>query len=311
MALAIASGDDSYFQAASDSSLRNILLMKVKAMNGDSSSCMRLSTLVLVATLALFYNAEIFLPDTLGSTTYHVMYLFGTLAAGSALIIPALSSFPLYLASAFWGLAYMLAVPHFTSGYSLHIMLSGTNLIHVVMVAGITTLTHWYARKLDAYSHNERRPIDYASPPPLLDDELENIKYEITRARRYNRPISVIMLQPIAKSYGTMDKGTLSKTLSRIFRRTERLYDMGKHGRFLIFSPETTNSSAEMLVNRIRIMVHREQDMHFNYGIATFPDQELTFDGLVSRAEENLETGASHKTASIKAIKDGKLMVNR
>jgi hypothetical protein len=272
---------------------------------------MRISTLVLIVALAFFYNSKIFLPDTLSRAAYYVMYLFGTLAAGSVLIFPVLSTFPSYLAFPFWGLAYMLAVPQFTGGYTLHSMFSGINLIHVVMVAGIATLTHWYARKLDGYLRNEHQSIYYASAPPMLEDELGDIKYEITRARRYNRPISVIMIQPIRKSYITMDKGSLSQTLTRTFRRTERLYDMGKDGRFLIFCPETTNSSAEMLINRIRIMVYREQDMHFNYGIATFPDQELTFEGLVSRAKENLDTGASHKTAAIKPIKDGKLMANR
>ena len=56
---------------------------------------------------------------------------------------------------------------------------------------------------------------------------------------------------------------------------------------------------------------HREQDIHFIYGVATFPDQELTFEGLVSRATENLEAGVKHKATAIKSIKRGKLIANR
>lgn len=272
---------------------------------------MRLSTLVLIATLAFFYNAEVFLPNTPGSTPYHVLYLFGTLAVGTVVIFTVFSNFASYLVFPFWGLAYMLVAPHFAGGYTLDIMFSGMNLMHAAMVAGVATLTHWYTKKLDGYLQNDYRTVDYAAAPPLLEDELEEIKYEITRARRYNRAISTIMIQPISKSYGANEKKLLAKTLIRSFRRTERLYDMGKEGRFLIFCPETANSSAEMLVNRIRILAHKEQEVHFNYGIATFPDQELTFEGLVSRAKENLETGTSHKTASVKAINDGKLIANR
>ena len=271
---------------------------------------MRLSTIVLIAALAFFYNVGIIFPDTHGSTNYHAMYLFGTLAVGAILVVPVFSKFPAYLAFPFWGLAYLLFVPNLAGG-DIQLMFTGSTLIHALLVAAITSLAHWYARKLDGFLRKERRFVDLSSAPPLLDDELESIKYEITRARRYNRPISVIMIQPIAKAFGAVEKGALSTTLGRIFRRTERLYDMGKQGRYLIFCPESTNSSAEMLVNRIRIMVHRELNMHFNYGLATFPDQELTFEGLLSRARENLETGTGRKSAAVKAIKGDKLMANR
>jgi hypothetical protein len=279
-------------------------------MDGMSNWHMRLSTIVLIAALAVFYNAGFFLPVLPGNSNNHVMYLFGTLAIGAILILPFFSKFPSYLAFPFWGLAYLLFLPNLADGDALQHMFTAITLMHAAMVAGITSLTHWYARKLDGYMRRDRVPVESSSAPPLLEDEMESIKYEITRARRYNRPISVIIIQPIAKAFGAVEKAVLSKTLSRIFRRTERLYAMRKQGRYLIFCPETTNSSAEMLVNRIRIMVHREQDVHFNYGLATFPDQELTFEGLLSRAEENLETGAKRKTTVIKAIKTGRLTAN-
>lgn len=280
-------------------------------MDGNSPGCMRLSTLVLILALALFYNAGTFLPGPLGGMNHHLMYLFGTVGVGSVLLFPVFANFPLYLAFPFWGVAYLLAAPHFTGGYTVEVMLSGVNLMNAIIVAGVSSLTHWYVKRLDGYLRKEGRLADIASAPPLLDDEADDIKYEITRARRYSRPISVIMLQPVFKPFSPVDKVSLARTLSRIFRRTERLYDLGKNGRFLIFCSETSHSSAEMLVNRIRIMVHREQDIHFVYGIATFPDQELTFEGLVMRAKENLEAGASHKSAAIKSIKSSKLATNR
>jgi hypothetical protein len=239
------------------------------------------------------------------------MYLFGTIAAASAVIFTIFSNFPIYIAFPFWGLTYVLTIPHFAGGYTLHIMLSATTLIHAAMVAGLATLANWYVRNLGSYLQQEHQSVDYTIAPPLLEDELKHIKYEITRARRYNHPMSVIMIQSFSKSYGSMEKGLLSHTLSKTFRRTERLYNMGKQGRFLIFCPETTNSSAEMLVNRIRIIAHREQEIHFNYGIATFPDQELTFEGLVLRAKENLERVTSRNTATIKSINNGKLIANK
>ena len=285
--------------------------LMVKAMDGTTNNYMRLSTLALITALAFFYNVDFFLPDIPGRTNYPVMYLFGTIAAASAVIFTIFSNFPIYIAFPFWSLTYVLTIPHFAGGYTLHIMLSATTLIHAAMVAGLATLANWYVRKLGSYLQQEHQSVNYTIAPPLLEDELKHIKYEITRARRYNHPMSVIMIQSLSKFYGSMEKGLLSNTLSKTFRRTERLYDMGKQGRFLIFCPETTNSSAEMLVNRIRIMAHREQEIHFNYGIATFPDQELTFEGLVLRAKENLEAGTSNKSAVIKVIKDGKLMANR
>jgi hypothetical protein len=141
-------------------------------MDDDSNNGMRLSTLVLIVALAFFYNAEIFLLDTPSRTSYQIMSLFGTMAAGAVVIFTVFSNFASYLIFPFWGLAYLLAAPHFTGGYTLHIMFSEINLIHAAMVAGVATLTNWYVTKLDGYLQNDYQAVDYAAAPPLLEDGL-------------------------------------------------------------------------------------------------------------------------------------------
>jgi hypothetical protein len=259
-------------------------------MDSSSSNNIRFASIVLIVTLALFFNSQLFFQhiELTAPSSHHFMYLFATLSAVAVILSRTFGRLPVYLVAPLSGFAYLLATPYFSAAYTFENLFSAINLFEAVMVCCVVGVTHWYTRQLPDAIQDNRRTADDSETPPLLDAELNEIKYEITRARRYNRSITLVMLQPVARILGENEKRQLTAVLRSCFRRTERLYDVGKEGRFVIFCPETTATSAEMLVNRIRIYAHKLQEMHLIFGLATFPDQEVTFEGLLSRARENL-----------------------
>ena len=278
------------------------------AMNNKSRSYVGLPTLALIVALASFYNSELLMPDSSVSINYHVVYLFGTLSTLMVILLTVFVRISLAVTFIASGLACVLTTSYLSSGSAIPGIASQLYLFPSLAVAGITTLTHWYVRKLRLYLLQKHKSEDGPAAMRFLEDELDHIKYEFARARRYNHHISVILIRPITASQRKIDKDRLASSLDRNFRRTERLYDMGKSEQYLIFCPETTISSAEMLVNRIRIMTQRERDIYFHYGIATFPDQEVTFEGLLSRAQANLQARfRGKKSSAVSQPNKGKL----
>ena len=133
-----------------------------------------------------------------------------------------------------------------------------------------------------------------------IDAEEKRIKLELTRSRRYHRPLGLVVLEPeLEKEKDTREmlKGIQHDLMNRFTSaRVAQIVDdrirqtdlvMRDHtGRFVILCPETDVESAKLLGDRIAHAIKERTDLDVRWGVAAFPDEALTFEDLLHKARE-------------------------
>lgn len=143
-----------------------------------------------------------------------------------------------------------------------------------------------------------------AFPNRAHDIEIEDkrIKSELTRSRRYKRPLSIVVIESESddekvtrEMLKSIQHDLLSRfTLARVgqiiddrIRQTD-LVLRDHTGRFIVLCPETNLESATLLSQRIAQAVRERTEQHVKFGVAAFPDEALTFDDLLHKARQRL-----------------------
>ena len=143
-----------------------------------------------------------------------------------------------------------------------------------------------------------------AFPNKVRDIELEGerIKIELTRSRRYDRPLGLVVIEPESED-GIVAREMLKSvqqdmlhrfTLARIgqiindrIRQTDFVVK-DHHRRFIILCPETDLENTILFGSRISQAVEERANFHVLWGVAAFPEEALTFDDLLFKARERL-----------------------
>jgi PleD family two-component response regulator len=135
-----------------------------------------------------------------------------------------------------------------------------------------------------------------------LDSENQRIKIELTRSRRYHRPLSVVVIETESEDEKTtreMLKSIQQDLLSRFsaarvgqiiddrLRQTD-LVLRDHRGRFIVVCPETDFANAALLAKRISQAIKERTNMGVLWGVAAFPEEALTFDDLLQKARQRL-----------------------
>jgi hypothetical protein len=137
-----------------------------------------------------------------------------------------------------------------------------------------------------------------------IDEATEEVKIELTRSRRYQRPLTLVVIEPdqdtlridlqptlkeiqrnLARRY-TMAR--ISEILNREARRTDLILKQDYPDRFILLCPETATSDSNTLIRRVQDAVHDTLGVAVSWGVASFPDDGLTFEGLVNKARTKL-----------------------
>lgn len=135
-----------------------------------------------------------------------------------------------------------------------------------------------------------------------IEAESQRIKIELTRSRRYHRPLSLVVIQSESDDQKTtreMLKSVQQDLLNRFtsarvgqiiddrIRQTD-LVLRDHRGRFVILCPETSLENTILLAKRIVEAVKERTNLHVLWGVAAFPEEALTFDDLLQKASERL-----------------------
>ena len=259
---------------------------------------------------AAFYLAVVFV---LGQTDYagrpivnfaSYFYLAVILAVPVTLFFPAISRVSAYVPLSVWAGVYLVLLQIIDRDLTANTgEFSVIVLEFVLLEAGV-----WFAFQLAAQLSHAESIMDalalsaFPNRAHDIEEEQQRIKIELTRSRRYHRPLSLVVIEALgndAKIATEMLKGIQHDLMNRFtsarvgqiiddrIRQTD-LVLRDHRGRFVVLCPETDLASAELLAKRIIQAITERTDLQVFFGTAAFPDEALTFDDLLHTARERL-----------------------
>lgn len=245
-------------------------------------------------------------------------YVAVLVAMPLTLFFPFISRISVFVSLGFWASVYavlLLTLERRMSASPTDFSVIALELI--LLEAGV-----WFAHQLALQISQAESLMDAlalrAFPNRVRDIESENqrIKIELTRSRRYHRPLSLVVIKAAAteeKITGEMLRSIQHDLLNRftsaraaqIIDDRIRLTDLALRdykGDFIILCPETDFAKATLLAQRISQAIKEKADLRVLWGVAAFPEEALTFDDLLQKAHERLVSYVPSTSASVSVI---------
>lgn len=240
-------------------------------------------------------------------------YLAVLIALPVTLFLPAISRVSVYVPLLVWAGVYMVVLQAIDRNPSTeNLELSVIVLEFVLLEAGV-----WFAHQLAVQIAQAESIMDalalsaFPNRAHDIDAENQRIRIEFTRSRRYNRPLSLVVIDSESedeKITREMLKSIQHDLLNRFssarvgqiiddrVRQTD-LVLRDHSGRFLILCPETDFESASLLSQRLCQAIQDRTSLKALSGVAAFPDEALTFEDLLQKARERLMSPAGITSA--------------
>jgi GGDEF domain-containing protein len=231
-------------------------------------------------------------------------YLAVLVAMPLTLFFPKISRISVYAPLLFWAVVYILLLQLINRNYSANKgELPVVALEFMMLEVGV-----WFSHQLALQISHAESIMDAlalsAFPNRARDIESENqrIKIELTRSRRYHRPLSVVVIESESdeekltrEAFKNIQHDLMSRfTSARVgqiiddrIRQTDLVLRDYK-GRFIVLCPETDLANASLLARRIAQAIKERTSLRVLWGTAAFPEEALTFEDLLQRARERL-----------------------
>lgn len=231
-------------------------------------------------------------------------YLSVMIAIPVTLFFPSISRVSAYVPLLVWGGFYLVLLQTINRSESaIEGEFSVIVLEFILLEVGV-----WFSHQLAVQISHAESVMDalalsaFPNRAHDIDLEAKRIKIELTRSRRYRRPLSIVLVESESddeKFTREMLKSIQHDLLSRFtsarvgqiidnrIRQTD-LVLRDHAGRFIILCPETDLESAKLLSNRIIQSIKERTELHIKCGVAAFPDEALTFDDLLHKARQRI-----------------------
>jgi GGDEF domain-containing protein len=281
-----------------------------------------------------FFGAAVFLAVifVLGQADYadrplinfaNYFYLAVLVAMPLTLFFPRISRISVYIPLLLWALVYMILLQLINRNYSAN----KGELAVIALEFMMLEIGVWFAHQLAVQISHAESIMDAlalsAFPNRARDIESENqrIKIELTRSRRYHRPLSVVIIQSESdidilsrEAFKNIQQDLMSRfTSARVgqiiddrVRQTDLVLRDYK-GRFIVLCPETDFANASLLAQRIAQSIKERTSLRVLWGVAAFPEEALTFEDLLQKARERLTDTTSIPTEVVPVIESHQL----
>jgi GGDEF domain-containing protein len=231
-------------------------------------------------------------------------YVAVMVAMPLTLFFPSLSRVSVFVPLAVWAGIYFVLLQTLDRSRST----SSDEFSIIVLELILLEAGVWFAHQLAMQiSHAESIMAALAFsafPNRARDIESENqrIKIELTRSRRYHRPLSLVVIETETANEKTtremlksiqhdllqqFSSARLGQIIDDRIRQTDLVLRDHK-GRFIVLCPETDRPRVALLAQRIALAIHEKTALRVRWGVAAFPEEALTFDDLLQKAESRL-----------------------
>jgi hypothetical protein len=266
---------------------------------------MHYRALLLVAWLVFFYNIER-VPWLVGAGNIQFVtrfaYIFVALAALVTLAFPIVHRLPLWLVSTL-GVAVFLVLKSWL-GYPLggEALAVTVTEICAILVTGLLT-----RQVAGAIWEFENSIVNFTikrvgRQTKTFDIEQGEMYQELRRARAFNRPLTLMAVEPSTSSF----EAATEKMVEEVQQATIKQYvlaglakvlgdQLGPYSiiaqdgdRFLVLLPEASKEEIPKLTAQVRGQVQESLGLELRIGSATLPEVE-TFDALVETAYSEMK----------------------
>ncbi len=225
------------------------------------------------------------------------------LAAVAGLFLPSLVNLSIYTYLLGWALIYALTWFFYWRWLEreLEPQLLSLQFILMAIAAGLAFDVGKHLRSMNdllqdlAINAYPNRVLD-------LNTAQDRIGTELTRARRYQHPLSILILDPFQgnpnpgwkqaeKIYHDLLQRLATARIGQLLSQQARETDLilwDSAGRFLVLCPETTGDQVRIFAQRLERTLEHAIGTTITWSFATFPDEALTFDELLERAKQRL-----------------------
>jgi hypothetical protein len=243
-------------------------------------------------------------------------YLSVLIAIPVTLFFPSISRVPPFIPLLAWAGFYLVLLQIIDRDLSADPSEFAVIILEFVLLeAGV-----WFAHQLAMQIGHAESIMDalalsaFPNRAHNIEEESQRIKIELTRSRRYHRPLGLVVVESESEDQKTtreMLKSIQQDLLNRFtsarvgqiindrIRQTD-LVLRDHRGRFVVLCPETDLDSTILLANRIAQAVKERTNLNVLWGVAAFPEEALTFDDLLQKASERLhQTEAGNTQVSM------------
>jgi len=181
------------------------------------------------------------------------------------------------------------------------------DLIGLILVVLLTWVSGLYSAVISDFlkAVDELILIKDKSKVQSFKTAVKDVKVELDRSRRHDHPFSIIVLEPeqstvqqahlmalVDVQSSILNKlviGKLGNILHEQIRGHDFILYQEDTGRFVLICPETRAKPIVSLVNRLQEAAKDSMGIVFKSGTATFPDESLTLEELMTTAEKSLD----------------------
>ena len=228
-------------------------------------------------------------------------YLIAIFLVPVMIFVPSLHKVSVVLPMVFWGAIYFAFLKIVERELT-----STMNVEVVVLEILILEVGVWLSYQLAVGIASSESLMDVLAqgtfPHRALEMEKasEQIKTEFGRSRRYHRPLSLLVVQSSPKDeemvremlksvqhdvLSRLSNARVGQAIGDVIRQTDIL--VRDHvGRFVVLCPETDLENAVFLARRTCKSIEDRTGLQVNCGVASFPDEALTFEDLLYLARD-------------------------
>jgi len=272
-----------------------------------------LTIILLVLFLALFFNLERVVP--VGNEWVNMapfIYVLSTLSIVFTILLRTFTHMKPTLVTMMWILFYLfLKLAVFNGTPFLGQSFSFVTLIEIAFLSGSVALAQAIGSQLQDF-HDAVEKVIFANSGDSrkFSDEIENINSEIYRSRRYEHPLTMILVQPSQDSQQLMHNESVqevyksltsrfvtisvAKVLRENIRRIDRLIELPTKGHYIVLTPETNRDQSARIVEKIREAA-RLLGTDVKVGVSSFPEDALNLEDLLRQAEDDLKKNQLEK----------------
>ncbi|MBU1661053.1 MAG: hypothetical protein KKD28_06230 [Chloroflexi bacterium] len=235
------------------------------------------------------------------------VYFLTTVAVISAVLLPEYWRPPTWLLVGWWLIVYLFGKLFV---FCCRPFLGGVYTYLTVTEVGMISVLVWTAYRVGKDLWDLEETVanvtldDVSARVKRLDQSEDDISKELARSRRYDTPLSVMVLKVHPETVefnidrtsedilqGMMRRYTLNKLLRLLdhdLRRTDLVLEQHRGDQVVLVLPETDTEGIDTLADRVRDIAQKQLGVKVTCGYASFPKDALTFDALLEQAEPHL-----------------------